>query len=330
MRRRPDPAALAEGVLAQDRVRLAQAITLVESQRADDEPRAESLLTSLLPAAGGSLRIGISGAPGVGKSTFVEAFGLHLVREQDQRVAVLAVDPSSPRTGGSILGDKSRMHELAQEERAFVRPSPSSATLGGVARRTRESMLVCEAAGFDVVLIETVGVGQSEVQVAEMVDFFLLLVQPGAGDELQGIKKGVVELADGFCVTKADGDLEQSALRARDFLRQALEVLGDDGGDPRPIWVTSALEGRGLAEVWVGVRDALTAAREDGRFDARRRKQLERWTWDRIDEELREGFRRHPGVREDLESLLERVRDGRMPPARAARELLERYRAAER
>ena len=210
MNRLPDPEALAQAVLAGQRHALARAITLIESTRADHRQSAEALLEHLLPHTGNSIRIGISGVPGVGKSTFIEAFGLHVLNG-GHRLAVLAVDPSSPRSGGSILGDKTRMEELARDQRAFIRPSPSGGTLGGVARRSREALLACEAAGFDVIVVETVGVGQSETAVADLVDLFLLLLVPGGGDELQGIKKGIVEIADLIVVNKADGDLAAAA-----------------------------------------------------------------------------------------------------------------------
>ena len=246
----PDVERLSEAIRAGDRRALARAITLVESTRPDHRAGAERLLEALLPHAGRSVRIGITGVPGVGKSTFIERFGLHVIG-QGHRIAVLAVDPSSKRSGGSILGDKTRMQDLSTNRDAYIRPSPAGATLGGVARRTREAMLVCEAAGFDVVLVETVGVGQSETAVADMVDMFVLLLLPGGGDELQGIKRGIVELAELVIVNKADGDLADAALRTAADYRNALRLLRP----PSPNWRVavercSALTGEGIPEVW--------------------------------------------------------------------------------
>ena len=245
---------LAERILAGDRRALARAITLIESRRSEHQEQAAQLLGRLLPATGQAVRLGISGTPGAGKSTFIEAFGAHLI-EQGHRVAVLAVDPTSRRSGGSILGDKTRMQRLAQAQAAFVRPSPAGDSLGGVARRTREAGLVCEAAGFDVVLIETVGVGQNETAVADMVDCFVLLLAPGAGDELQGIKRGVIELADLVLINKADGELRAAARRAQADYKAALALLrpGTAGWAPE-VLTCSALEGTGIAEVWQAVR----------------------------------------------------------------------------
>lgn len=326
MRRGPTVEELVAGVRARDRMLLARAITLLESTRPADEREAQAVLAALASERGNVRRVGISGAPGVGKSTFVEALGLHLVEDLGLRLAVLAVDPSSPVTGGSILGDKARMHRLAQHERAFVRPSPSAATLGGVARRTRECMALLEAFGCDVILVETVGVGQSEVAVADLVDFFLLLVQPGAGDELQGIKKGVVELADGFAVTKADGDLEAAAERAARQLSAALGVLGRPADRPAPfVRTTAALAGRGVGEVWEAVEAQIAEQEAQGALAERRRDQLERWLWERVDEELRTAFREHPAVKAALGGLVEEVRGGRRPPTAAALDLLGRF-----
>ena len=249
-----------------DRAALARAITLVESTRADDRDDAEKMLARLLPRAGGAIRLGISGAPGVGKSTFIEAFGLMLI-EEGHRVAVLAVDPSSKRAGGSILGDKTRMPRLSQSDAAFIRPSPAGKSLGGVARRTRDAMLLAAAAGFDIVIVETVGVGQSETAVADMVDLFLLLIAPGGGDDLQGIKKGIVELADLVVVNKDDGDLAPAAKRAVADYRHALRLLMPaDGADAVDALAVSALEGSGLDKVWALASDA---ARRGARAAAR-------------------------------------------------------------
>lgn len=324
----PDLDALVDGVLAGDRTRLAQAITLVESRRSEDTRLAQDMLGRLLPHTGRALRVGITGVPGVGKSTFIEALGLRLV-ERDHRVGVLAVDPSSSLSGGSILGDKSRMTDLARHERAFIRPSPAGDSLGGVARRTRESMLVCEAAGYDVIFVETVGVGQSETAVADMVDFFLVLLLPGAGDELQGIKKGIIELADVLAVHKADGDNE---VRARDAVSDygaALRYLRprDEGWTPRAVAVSSRT-GTGLDELWDIVQEHDAWARESGALETRRREQRTRWMWSLIDDELRSAFRQHPAVKAALASIEGDLAAGTIPATEAALRLLAAYRSA--
>ncbi len=324
---RPDE--LAKGVLAGDRRVLAQAITLVESTRADHRAEAHALLERVLPESGRAVRLGITGVPGVGKSTFIEAFGLHLIGE-GHRVAVLAVDPSSQRSRGSILGDKTRMHDLSRAEAAFIRPSPAGGTLGGVARRTREAMLVCEAAGFDVVIIETVGVGQSETAVADMVDMFLLLLQPGAGDELQGFKRGIVELADLFVVNKADGELARAAERAAADYAGALQFLRPAGPDWRPpVMQCSALTGAGIAEVWAAVGRYRAALETGGDFAAKRAGQARGWMWAEISETLIASVRAHPEAVRQLPDLESRVMEGRMTPAAAARALLRAFMGAE-
>ena len=316
---------LVPGVLAGDRRMLAKAITLVESTRPDHQDAAQRLLERLLPQTGSAVRVGITGVPGVGKSTFIEAFGLYLI-DHGKRVAVLAVDPSSARTGGSILGDKTRMERLAQSEAAFIRPSPSGGSLGGVAARTREALLVCEAAGFDVVLIETVGIGQSEVTVASMVDFFLVLLQPGAGDELQGIKKGVLELADGLLVNKADGDQRAAAERTRSEYARALELLRPASPSWRtPVLAASARSGEGIPALWDTVlahREALTAS---GELDVRRRHQALAWMWSLVDEGLRSAFRAHPAVAAAIAALEGEVEAQKATPAAAARRLLSAF-----
>ncbi len=317
---------LAEGVLAGDRRALARAITLIESRRLDHRPQADALLERLLPQAGKSVRIGITGVPGVGKSTFIEAFGMHLIRE-GRKVAVLAVDPSSPKSGGSILGDKTRMEELSRQPNAFIRPSPSGGTLGGVARRTREAMLICEAAGFDTAIVETVGVGQSETAVAEMVDMFLLLLAPGTGDELQGIKKGIVELADLIVVNKADGDLVTAAERvARDY-GNALHLLRPASPNWIPKVVTaSSVGGAGVASVWQEVLAFEAALQASGEIAHKRASQAESWMWSEIKENLIAEFRASPAVR-DLIGLLEgKVTKGRISPTAAARTLIAAFR----
>jgi LAO/AO transport system kinase len=320
-------AGLVEGVLAGDRAVLARTITLLESSRPDHRRTARDVLQALLPHTGGAHRVGITGVPGVGKSTFIDQLGLNLVRD-GHRVAVLAVDPTSSRTGGSILGDKTRMERLAVEPGAFIRPSPAGRTLGGVTRATRETVLVCEAAGFDVVLVETVGVGQSETVVADMVDFFLVLMLAGAGDDLQGIKKGVLELADMIAVNKADGDNRSRAELAAADYRMALHLMtpASPTWSP-PVLTCSALADEGLDEVWeqVGVhRRKLTAS---GELEERRRVQQVRWMWSMLDDRLRDDLRADPAVRERLESMESDVRRGRLTAPAAVEDLWELYRS---
>jgi len=317
---------LADGVRAGDRTVLARAITLVESTSPADEAFAQEVLGRLLPHTGGAVRVGISGAPGVGKSTLIDALGMHLV-EAGHRVAVLAVDPSSVRSGGSLLGDKTRMERLARHPAAYIRPSPAARTLGGVARRTREALLVCEAAGFDVVLVETVGVGQSETAVAAMVDFFLLLVQPGAGDELQGIKRGVIELADAVAVTKADGETLAPARRAAADYGAALSYLRPRSASWRPRAVTvSAVTGEGIAELWSLVEEHHRTLDAAGEIEARRSEQRSQWLEIAIEEQLLAAFGKHPAVRERLADLERAVAAGETTPGRAAVELAEAFR----
>jgi LAO/AO transport system kinase len=317
------PEALCEAVRRGDRRALARTITLLESTRADLAARGQAVLEALVAETGGATRVGITGPPGVGKSSFIEALGLHLVA-RGHRVAVLAVDPSSPVTGGSILGDKTRMERLAREDAAFIRPSPSGGSLGGVAARTRETLLVCEAAGFDVVLVETVGIGQSEVAVASMVDFFLVLVQPGAGDSLQGIKKGVLELADIVVVNKADGAHAVEAKRAARELAGAIRLI-----HPRdtlwrpPVLTMSALEGSGLAELWATVLDHRRVLTDAGEFDARRRTQQVEWTWAMVRDAVLDRVLTHPAVKAVRSDLERRVRDGELTPALAAQQILD-------
>ncbi len=310
------------GVRACDRAVLAQAITLVESRDEADAALAQSLLTRLLPATGRALRVGITGVPGVGKSTFVDALGMLLVG-RGRRVAVLAIDPSSTLTGGSILGDKTRMARLSLEERAFIRPSPSSATPGGIARRTRETMLLCEAAGFDVVLVETVGVGQGETAVADMVDFFLVLALPGSGDELQGIKKGVIELADAIAVNKADGDGAARAQAALGDLKAALRYLPRK----RPSWAPRAATlsgqtGAGLEDLWAVVEEHHAALEKTGELAALRADQQRSWMWSLIGDGMERSFRAHPGVAALIPKLEDDVVKGLITPTTAADALL--------
>jgi LAO/AO transport system kinase len=318
---------LVERILAGDRRALARAITLIESRRPEHQEQAERLLGSLLPATGRAVRLGISGTPGAGKSSFIEAFGTHLI-EQGHRVAVLAVDPSSRRSGGSILGDKTRMQRLAQAPQAFIRPSPAGGTLGGVARRTREAALACEAAGFDVTVIETMGVGQSEIAVADMVDTFLLLLAPGGGDELQGIKRGIVELADLVLINKADGELHAAARRAQADYQAALQLLrpGRAGWMPE-VLACSAREGSGIAEVWQAVQRHRRALEDaDQGLAAKRRGQRRSWLREEVQAGLIEALRADPATGALLAELEEVVADGRMLAPAAARALVSRFR----
>jgi LAO/AO transport system kinase len=319
----PRPDQLIAGIGAGDRRALARAITLAESSRPEHRNDALTVLEAMMPKTGGSIRVGISGAPGVGKSTLIEALGRHVI-DQGNRVAVLAIDPSSRRSGGSILGDKTRMSELAQEPAAFIRPSPSGGTLGGIARRTRDVMLLCEAFGFDVVLIETVGVGQSESAAEDLVDALALLVQPGAGDELQGMKRGVIELADLVVVTKADGELASAAGRAVADYGNALELLRPKHRHWRPKVVrTSALTGEGVAEVWTAILDHHDALREDGLLDARRAAQAKASLWSEVTDELLAELQRDAAVTELLPQLEADVAAGRRSPGSAARTIIE-------
>jgi LAO/AO transport system kinase len=317
----PADQALVDGVLARQLRPLAKAITLIESRRPDHRQRAHRVLEALLPHTGGAIRVGISGVPGVGKSTFIEALGIHLI-EQGLRVAVLAVDPSSTLTGGSILGDKTRMELLSQRPEAFIRPSPSAGSLGGVAEKTREAMLLCEASGFDVIIIETVGVGQSETAVAGMTDIFCLLQLPNAGDDLQAIKKGIMEIADLIVINKADIDAA-AATRAKAQMLSALHMLRPASLNWKvPVLTLSALQKQGVADFWAEVvryRDTLSAT---GEFAAKRRHQAQAWMWELIDQGLRQRFRSHPGVQEALPGLSEAVEAGATTPSAAADRLL--------
>jgi len=324
-RRAVDVPALAEGVLSGHRPTLARAITLVESRRPDHVRAAQDLLVRLLPHTGKAQRVGITGVPGVGKSTFIDAFG-SMLTEDGHRVAVLAVDPSSSRTGGSILGDKTRMERLANDPNAFIRPSPTAGTLGGVARATRETMLLMEAAGFDVVLVETVGVGQSEITVADMVDCFVFLTLARTGDQLQGIKKGVLELVDVVAVNKADGPHAADARKAARELSRALRMLQPLHPDWRPPVLTcSGLTGEGLDRVWSTVgehRDVLSAS---GELDRRRSRQRVSWMWDQVRDQLMDGFLNDPEVSGLVPGTEEEVRSGETTATLAARRLLRAF-----
>jgi LAO/AO transport system kinase len=315
-----------DGVRRGDRATLARAITLVESERAEDAAPAADLLDAILPHTGKARRIAITGVPGVGKSTLIDALGLHLVRDHGERVAVLSIDPSSPVSGGSLLGDKTRMARLAIEERAFVRPSPARGHLGGVAPRTREAILLCEAAGYDTVLVETVGVGQSEIAVRDMTDCFVLLLLAGAGDELQGLKRGIVEMADILAITKADGDNREAAARARATYAGALHLF-----PPTPErWVplvltTSAVAGEGIAELWTSVRAHQDHAERGGHRLARRREQAVGWLRELVTVGLGRALARDPEVAAVLPSYENRVREFKMSAVSASNELLRRF-----
>ena len=310
---------------------LAKIITLLESTRLDHRKRADEVLNTLLPKSGNSFRLGISGVPGVGKSTLIEVLGLYLI-EKGHRVAVMAIDPSSSLSGGSILGDKTRMERLSVLEDAFIRPSPSSGTLGGVAEKTREAMLVAEAAGFDVIIVETVGVGQSEIAVAGMTDMFLLMQLPNAGDDLQAIKKGVMEIADLIAINKVDIDPD-AAMRAQLFITSSLRLLGfqgnpDHASHDQEFWhptvmTLSALEGRGVPGLWDKVTHFEKLQRANGKFESRRKQQAGAWMWDRIDTGLKTAFQNNAAVQELLPILIAEVNQGTMAASVAARRLLE-------
>ncbi|MFD0689397.1 methylmalonyl Co-A mutase-associated GTPase MeaB [Actinomadura fibrosa] len=315
----------AAGVRDGSRAWIARSITLVESTRPDHRELAQELLVELTPHAGGARRVGITGVPGVGKSTFIDALGTNLTG-QGHRVAVLAVDPSSTRTGGSILGDKTRMQRLATDPNAFIRPSPTAGTLGGVAKATREAMVVMEAAGYDTVLVETVGVGQSETTVAEMVDSFLFLTLARTGDQLQGIKKGVLELADVIAVNKADGDHAMEAKRAARELAGALRLLrSDERVHDTPVLTCSAKDNTGLTEVWDKIVEHQERLRESGELERRRRRQQVGWTWAMVRERLLADLHAHPAVRELAPELEAAVAEGSLTPALAAQRILEAF-----
>ena len=321
---------LLQGAAPVQRRAMAKAITLLESTRADHRLLADELLTGLLPHTGKSFRLGISGVPGVGKSTFIEALGLYLIG-QGHRVAVLAVDPSSTVSGGSILGDKTRMEQLSVHPQAYIRPSPSSGTLGGVAEKTREAMLVCEAAGYDVVIVETVGVGQSETAVANMTDMFCLLQLPNAGDDLQAIKKGVMEIADLVVINKADID-PNAATRAEAQITSALRLLGLHGLPSEKKWAPrvvqiSALLGQGVDAFWAAVVEFKTLQSANGQFAQRREKQALAWMWERIEAGLKQSFRTQAGVQALLPQLSQQVSQGQVAASTAARQLLGAYQA---
>ena len=325
-RKSPSRAQYVDGILAGDRVMLAKAITLIESSRPADRDLADLVVEQCLRSAGDSLRLGITGVPGAGKSSLIEALGNFLITECGQKVAVLAVDPSSERTGGSILGDKTRMVTLAANEMAFIRPSPSRGSFGGVAQRTREAMLLCEAAGYRNIIVETVGVGQSETAVHNMVDFFLLVALAGAGDELQGIKRGVMELADLVAINKADGENVATAERTVAETNNALHFLpaSPSGWTPRAM-ACSAFTGRGIGEIWKQVLEHAAMIRANGWFEQNRREQRRRWMHETLELGLRQFFSAHPLIRMRMEAFEREVLDGQTTPFRAAHTLLEMY-----
>jgi len=317
-----------QGVLSGNRMILGRAISLVESNASSHRAKAQEVLTSLMPHTGKSHRIGITGVPGVGKSTFIERFGMELL-EKGHRVAVLAVDPSSSVKGGSILGDKTRMSRLAADERAFIRPSPTQGSLGGVHRKTRETLLLCEAAGFDIILVETVGVGQSETLVSEMVDTYLVLMLAGAGDELQGIKKGILEVADILAINKADGNNALHAKRARSEYKGALRFMNATfEAWKTPVLTCSGLEGNGLKELWEQIQLHRQTLEEHGEFSRKRQKQRLKWTWDLVEQELLDRLRNHPEITKQLPQLESDVLQGVLPPTLAAQTILDSFTTA--
>ena len=320
---RLDTRTLAKELRAGHRAALARAITLIESRRSDHQAAARELIQTLLPYTGKAIRVGITGSPGVGKSTTIDALGMFLIG-LGHKAAVLAVDPSSARSGGSILGDKTRMPRLAASDQAYIRPSPSAGTLGGVAAKTREAMLLCEAAGFDVILVETVGIGQSETAVADMTDFFLALMLPGAGDELQGIKKGLVEIADMIAINKADGDNVKRANIAAAEYRGALHILSPRSAHWRPPVITySALTGASIAALWQKILDHRSAMSASGEFAARRREQQVKWMWSMLEQRIMARLRSDAAVRARVKKVEAEVADGRVAPALAADQIAE-------
>jgi LAO/AO transport system kinase len=320
--RQPTAEEFLDGILYGDRVLLGRAITLVESRAERHQALAQEIIERCLPHAGRSVRIGITGSPGVGKSTFIEALGLHIIG-QGSRPAVLAVDPTSQASKGSILGDKTRMEQLSQRDEAFIRPSPAGESLGGVSRKTREAIILCETAGYDTIIVETVGVGQSETAVHSMVDCFVLLLLPGAGDELQGIKRGIIEMADLLAINKADGERLPLARQSKKAYQSALHLFPPKESSWRPtVQICSALEGRGIPEVWAQVQQFLAHIKKNSYFSRHRRNQALFWLYETVDARLRDLFYNHPAVKEKRSALEQAVLEGRLTSFQAAEELL--------
>lgn len=317
-----------DGVLSGNRKILSKTITLIESARADHQRLAKQIIDQLLPYTGNAFRLGITGVPGVGKSTFIETFGMYLI-QKGHHLAVLAVDPSSQRSGGSIMADKTRMEKLSVEKNAFIRPSPSSGTLGGVARKTRETILICEAAGFDVIVVETVGVGQSETTVASMVDFFLVLMLAGAGDQIQGIKKGVLEIADALAINKADKDNIQKAQQAKKEYESALSLLNPSSPSwTPPVLTCSAMEAVGIDDIWETVKDHRIRLSASGELDSKRKHQALDWMWALVEEGLKERFNNNKEIQNRLPRLIADVEKGVIAPPVAAMELLSELKSS--
>ncbi|WP_010526468.1 methylmalonyl Co-A mutase-associated GTPase MeaB [Thermophagus xiamenensis] len=314
-----------EGILKGDVTILSRAVTMVESNKAEHQEIAQKIIEACLPHAGNSIRIGITGVPGAGKSTFIEALGLHIING-GRKLAVLAIDPSSERSMGSILGDKTRMEKLSAEKNAYIRPSPSAGSLGGVARKTRETIILCEAAGFDTIFIETVGVGQSETAVHSMVDFFLLLMLAGAGDELQGIKRGIMEMADAIAINKADGQNIDKAKMAQAEYRNALHLFppSRSGWSPK-VEIISSLYNKGVAEIWDMIMEYMDLTKGNGFFAANRREQAKYWMYETINEHLKNNFYQHPGIKEELAAYEQKVLNDQISSFMAARDLLNKY-----
>ena len=324
MREQINVAAYVNGILSGDRVVLAKAITLIESNLPSDRRAGDEILEQVLPKTGNSIRIGITGAPGAGKSTFIESFGRHIIQHHRKKVAVLTVDPTSPRTKGSILGDKTRMDELARHPMAFIRPSASGETLGGITGRTREAISLCEAAGYEVIMVETVGVGQSETAVKKVVDFFLLLMLAGAGDELQGIKKGILEMADAIVITKADGDNIRQAIKAKAEYHHAVQLLRpDESGWIPGVLTCSSLTGDGIEAVWRLVCTFEQRLKETGHFNKRRKQQQVDWMHEHFNDLVYRELARSPHLSERAAQLEQQVRSHKVLPVRAAQQLLE-------
>ncbi|MCG8319328.1 MAG: methylmalonyl Co-A mutase-associated GTPase MeaB [Cytophagales bacterium] len=320
---RPTVNECVEGILSGDRILLSRTITLIESQLHEDNQLARQIIEKIMPYTGNSTRIGITGVPGVGKSTFIESFG-NLVVGQGHKLSVLAIDPSSKKSGGSILGDKTRMESLSKNENAFIRPSSARTSLGGVAHKTRETLLLCEAAGYDVIIIETVGVGQSEIAVHEMVDFFLLLMLAGAGDELQGIKKGIMEMADGIAITKADGENMNAAKKAKAAYQNALHLFpAAESGWSAKVVTCSANENTGIREIWQLIKDYGKKVKQNGYWQERRNRQNVAWMYEGIDEYLRTGFFNHPAIKSELGKITKQVENGQISALKAANHLTQ-------